>query len=249
MAIFGENLTAYGGEVSHTGYDFGTGTAPNTDILAAGAGVIKLNMKSWAGFQGGNILIFHGWDASGNPITTHYGHVRNELVQVGEIVKKGQIIATAGGFQPPAGSGVPFQPHLHFSCIKTTGDNAGYWGFFDCLKLPSIAKNWNNIASNSSENIYVSPPESSFQEIEVIKFNVDFIPKDGYEPFLKEPFWEEDFVPKGGYVPYEPSGSKASSTETNKSTATNNHESKMTLVAALIVMLGLTGLLLTRKKR
>lgn len=232
MAVFGENLTAYGGEAKHTGIDIGTGTKPNAPILAAGAGIVKLNMNGWVGFQGGNILIFHGWDASNNPITTHYSHVRSERVRVGQVVKKGEVIAIAGGFQPSASTGKPWQPHLHFSCIFTTGDNAGYWGFFDCLKLPQIVKRWDSASASNNDATSTIP-----QEIEVIEFNVDF-------------------VPKGGYVFHEPSGSTAPSTETInnqpiEATANNSGRSKLKLlsIGLILTLISIVGISISGRKK
>ncbi|MBT3250032.1 MAG: M23 family metallopeptidase [Candidatus Pacebacteria bacterium] len=192
MVGFGDDLSSIGAEKSHTGNDFGAGHNPDATVLAAGDGIVKVNLNGWVGFQEGNILIFHGWDATGNPITTHYGHVRKELVQVGQVVKKGQVIATAGGWQPPAGSPLPYQPHIHFSCIHTTGDNAGYWGFFNCYDLPQIVTLWDNL--NPGDKVY------DFDADGIIGVEVDFISKEGYEPGLEEPNWGEDIIPDGGYT-------------------------------------------------
>jgi murein DD-endopeptidase MepM/ murein hydrolase activator NlpD len=72
-----------------------------TDILAVAAGVV-----TWAGKRSGygNLVeINHG-----NGYVTRYGHNRDVVVQVGDTVKKGQVIAHMGSTGRSTG------PHVHF---------------------------------------------------------------------------------------------------------------------------------------
>ncbi len=158
-AEFCADNTGFGAEACHSGIDIGTASNRNADILSAGSGVVTKVQKNWAGFRNGNVCVFHGWDAKGNPITTHYGHVRGEQVRVGQTVEKGQIIAKAYGAPSKQG----FQWHLHFgalknrNCVYSFGEN----GFFNPLNLPTISTRWDE--GNSERAVQ---PESQEQEKE-----------------------------------------------------------------------------------
>jgi murein DD-endopeptidase MepM/ murein hydrolase activator NlpD len=86
----------------HTGLDFSAD--PGTPIRAAAGGVVvSTDMHA----QYGRLLeIDHG-----NGLTTRYAHTQRILVKVGDIVKRGQLVAEVGS------SGRSTGPHLHFEVL------------------------------------------------------------------------------------------------------------------------------------
>lgn len=88
----------------HEGVDF---SAPlGTDIYATGQGEVVRVVKSKRGY-GNNILIDHGYGYQ-----TFYAHCNNILVEKGQKVKRGQVIATVGN------TGKSTAPHLHYEVRK-----------------------------------------------------------------------------------------------------------------------------------
>jgi len=88
----------------HSGIDIGAGTG--TPIYAADSGYVV--QAGWSNVGYGNmILINHG-----NGYLTRYGHLSVFNVEVGDSVKKGQIIGRVGSTGNSTG------PHLHFEIIK-----------------------------------------------------------------------------------------------------------------------------------
>ncbi len=87
----------------HAGVDFAGKDGSN--IVAVASGVV-----TWSSSRNGygNLIeINHG----GN-VTTRYGHCKELLVKVGEVVKKGQVIAKMGSTGRSTG------PHVHFEVLK-----------------------------------------------------------------------------------------------------------------------------------
>ncbi|HET9679944.1 MAG TPA: peptidoglycan DD-metalloendopeptidase family protein [Gammaproteobacteria bacterium] len=87
----------------HSGLDFAG--AKGSDIVAVASGVV-----TWAGprYGYGNLIeINHG-----NGYVTRYGHNYKILVEVGETVKRGQVISKMGSTGRSTG------PHVHFEVIK-----------------------------------------------------------------------------------------------------------------------------------
>ena len=83
----------------HIGVDIGG--KPGTEIVAAAAGVV-----TWTGRDAGygNLVeISHGDD-----LVTRYAHNRENLVEAGDIVRKGDTIALMGASGRATGS------HVHF---------------------------------------------------------------------------------------------------------------------------------------
>jgi len=87
----------------HGGVDFAG--REGSDVIAVAAGVI-----TWSGARygyGNMVEINHG-----NGYVTRYGHNRDLLVEVGEAVRKGQVIAHMGQ------TGRATAPHSHFEVIQ-----------------------------------------------------------------------------------------------------------------------------------
>ena len=87
----------------HGGIDIATNVG--TDVKSAAAGVVIFAERN-RGF-GNEIIIHHGFG-----IITVYAHLNKILVDVGDEVTKGQLIADSGN------TGYSTGPHLHFEVIK-----------------------------------------------------------------------------------------------------------------------------------
>ena len=87
----------------HPGVDF-AGKA-GSDVLAVASGVVTWSGKRYN--YGKMIEIDHG-----NGLVTRYGHNQENLVEVGEKVKKGQLIAKMGS------SGRSTGPHVHLEVLQ-----------------------------------------------------------------------------------------------------------------------------------
>lgn len=102
---FGRRPDPFTGQLSfHAGIDFTTGRA-GAEIHTVAAGVV-----TWAGPRsdyGLMVEVNHG-----NGFTTRYAHSEKLLVEVGDIVKKGQNIALVGSTGRSTG------PHVHFEVYK-----------------------------------------------------------------------------------------------------------------------------------
>jgi murein DD-endopeptidase MepM/ murein hydrolase activator NlpD len=101
---FGQRVDPFtGGEEFHEGIDF---AAPEgTRVRAVAAGIV-----TWAGARGGYgnmVQVDHG-----NGYATRYGHAYKVLVHVGEMVKRGDVIALVGDTGRSTG------PHVHFEVLK-----------------------------------------------------------------------------------------------------------------------------------
>lgn len=102
---YGRRIDPFSGEQAwHQGIDFATGRE-GIEIQTVAAGVV-----TFAGERSGYglmVKVNHG-----NGYETLYAHDKEVLVQPGDIVKKGQIIALSGN------SGRSTGPHLHFEVHK-----------------------------------------------------------------------------------------------------------------------------------
>ena len=101
---FGRRTDPISGLMSmHTGIDF---AAPSgTAIHAVGAGVVTFAGRK--GAYGNTVEITHG-----NGYRTRYAHAKELKVSKGEVVKKGQTIATVGSTGRSTG------PHLHLEVFR-----------------------------------------------------------------------------------------------------------------------------------
>jgi hypothetical protein len=101
---FGERADPFTGErVQHRGLDFAG--VKGTDVLSVASGVVV-----WAGGRtdyGKTVEIDHG-----NGYVTRYAHNERIVVQVGDHVAPGQVIAAMGS------TGRASAPHVHFEVLK-----------------------------------------------------------------------------------------------------------------------------------
>lgn len=101
---FGRRTDPFTGRVAwHAGVDFAG--KEGADIVAVASGVV-----TWADerYGYGNLVeVNHG-----NGFKTRYGHCKEVLVKVGDVIKKGQVIALMGS------SGRSTGPHVHFEVYK-----------------------------------------------------------------------------------------------------------------------------------
>ncbi|MDP1932699.1 MAG: M23 family metallopeptidase [Gammaproteobacteria bacterium] len=102
---FGRRTDPFTGRIaSHYGIDFATSEA-GADIVSVAAGVVT----SAGERQGYGLAI----DVNhGNGYVTRYGHAEALLVDVGEVIKKGQTIGLVGSTGRSTG------PHVHFEVYK-----------------------------------------------------------------------------------------------------------------------------------
>ncbi len=103
-SYFGIRKDPFNGRAAmHKGIDFAG--KEDADIIATASGVV-----SWASerYGYGNLIeINHG-----NGLKTRYGHNKEILVSVGDVVEKGQVIAHMGSTGRSTG------PHVHYEILK-----------------------------------------------------------------------------------------------------------------------------------
>lgn len=102
---FGRRIDPFTGNLAfHQGVDFSTGAA-GADVFAVAAGVVTFAGDK-QGF-GKMVQVDHG-----NGFETIYAHDQKVFVKVGDVVKKGQVIALSGSTGRSSG------PHVHFEVHK-----------------------------------------------------------------------------------------------------------------------------------
>ena len=101
---FGRRTDPFSGRVAwHEGVDFAG--KEGSEIIAVASGVV-----TWSGDNSGYgymVEINHG-----NGFSTRYAHCKENLVKVGDVVKKGQVVALMGSTGRSTG------PHVHFEVYK-----------------------------------------------------------------------------------------------------------------------------------
>lgn len=103
-SYFGVRTDPFTGKrARHYGLDF-AGTM-GADIVAVGAGVVTYSGSRYG--YGNMVEINHG-----NGFVTRYAHNKEILVSVGDVVKKGQVVAYMGS------SGRSTGPHVHFEVLQ-----------------------------------------------------------------------------------------------------------------------------------
>ncbi len=101
---FGRRTDPFNGSISwHNGVDFAGKLG--SDIIAVASGVV-VESGERSGY-GGFVEINHG-----GGFKTRYAHNKKNLVKIGDVVKKGQIIALMGSTGRSTG------PHVHFEVYK-----------------------------------------------------------------------------------------------------------------------------------
>ena len=101
---FGRRTDPFTGKIAwHSGVDFAG--KEGSDIIAVAAGVV-----TWSGDRQGYGLMVEV--SHGKGFTTRYAHNKENLVKVGDVVKKGQIIALMGTTGRSTGY------HVHFEVYK-----------------------------------------------------------------------------------------------------------------------------------
>ncbi|WP_317930914.1 M23 family metallopeptidase [Halioxenophilus sp. WMMB6] len=103
-SFYGRRTDPFNGHLAwHSGMDFAGQL--NSDVVAVASGVV-----TWSGDRygyGQMVEINHG-----SGFSTRYAHNSENLVAVGDVVKKGQIVALMGS------SGRSTGPHVHFEVYK-----------------------------------------------------------------------------------------------------------------------------------
>jgi murein DD-endopeptidase MepM/ murein hydrolase activator NlpD len=87
----------------HTGIDIST--QPGKPVRVTADGIVSFS--GWSGANGNLIAVEHGFG-----YTTFYAHNKKNLVKVGQIVKRGDIIAYVGSTGSSTG------PHVHYEIWK-----------------------------------------------------------------------------------------------------------------------------------
>jgi murein DD-endopeptidase MepM/ murein hydrolase activator NlpD len=101
---FGKRTDPFTGKpATHYGVDFAGKEGAN--VVAVGAGVVTFSGRR--GGYGNLVEISHG-----NGYVTRYAHNREHLVEAGDRVEKGQVIARMGS------SGRSTGPHVHFEVLR-----------------------------------------------------------------------------------------------------------------------------------
>lgn len=103
----------WGGSDWHPGIDIASNTG--TPILATADGVVT--SSGWNGGYGRQVTINHGYG-----ISTLYAHNSENVVSVGQKVKKGQLIAYMGS------TGFSTGPHVHYE-VRVNGNAVNPAGF------------------------------------------------------------------------------------------------------------------------
>jgi murein DD-endopeptidase MepM/ murein hydrolase activator NlpD len=103
-SYYGMRTNPFTGKLQfHKGMDFASKSG--TKVLSVAGGVVTWSSKRYG--YGNLVEINHG-----NGYVTRYGHNKENLVEVGEAVKKGQIISLMGSTGRSTG------PHVHFEVLK-----------------------------------------------------------------------------------------------------------------------------------
>jgi murein DD-endopeptidase MepM/ murein hydrolase activator NlpD len=92
-----------GEEAFHKGIDFAA--TAGSDVMAVASGVV-----TWAGPRDGFGVLVEL--SHGNGLVTRYAHNSRALVNVGDIVQRGQALAIVGSTGRSTG------PHVHFEVLK-----------------------------------------------------------------------------------------------------------------------------------
>lgn len=113
------------GVIGHDGVDFDL--PKGSQVISVDDG--KVVRAKWSDY-GNTVVIEHKWGKS------YYGHLDKFIVQEGDEVKRGQLIALSGN------SGLSSGPHLHFGIKPSKNDpDNGYFGKINPLPLLGLSDN------------------------------------------------------------------------------------------------------------
>lgn len=120
----------------HGGIDLG-GNTPGTKIYAPANGTIVYVKKKYK--CGGNIIYMHSL-VNGQKYTIEFAHLRDIKVKIGDVVAKGQVIATVGGdsstwYYDSCTSGT----HLHYAISYGYYFTDATWNGFNIFRKNSKA--------------------------------------------------------------------------------------------------------------
>ncbi len=103
-SYYGTRTNPFTGKLQfHKGMDFAAKSG--SDVLAVAGGVVTWSGKRYG--YGNLVEINHG-----NGYVTRYGHNSKNLVEVGDTVKKGEVVSLMGSTGRSTG------PHVHFEVLK-----------------------------------------------------------------------------------------------------------------------------------
>jgi len=103
-SYYGTRTNPFTGKLQfHKGMDFAAKSG--SDVLAVAGGVVTWSSKRYG--YGNLVEINHG-----NSYVTRYGHNSKNLVEVGDTVKKGEVVALMGSTGRSTG------PHVHFEVLR-----------------------------------------------------------------------------------------------------------------------------------
>ena len=101
---FGQRTDPFSGRLTaHRGVDFAA--KDGADVIATGAGVVTFAGTRWG--YGNLVEVNHG-----NDLSTRYAHMKEILVEAGDIVRAGDVIALVGSTGRSTG------PHVHYEVLK-----------------------------------------------------------------------------------------------------------------------------------
>lgn len=101
---YGYRTDPFSGKLTmHEGMDFAG--KEGSDVVATASGVVTHAGERWG--YGHLVEINHG-----NGLSTRYGHAKEILVEAGDIVTPGQVVATMGSTGRSTG------PHVHYEVLK-----------------------------------------------------------------------------------------------------------------------------------
>lgn len=127
----------------HGGIDLG-GNTPGTNVYAPANGTIVYVKKKYK--CGGNIIYMHSY-VNGKKYTIEFAHLRAIKVNIGDVVSKGEVIATVGGdsstwYYDSCTSGT----HLHYAISYGYYFTDATWNGFSTFKTNTKATSVKSIS-------------------------------------------------------------------------------------------------------
>lgn len=131
------------GKITHAGIDLG-GVPAGTNIYAPANGTIVYVKKKYS--CGGNIIYMHSV-VDGKKYTIEFAHLKSIKVKIGDVVRKGQVIATQGGdsstwYYDSCTSGT----HLHYAISNGYYFTNATWNGFSTFQKNTKATSIQSIS-------------------------------------------------------------------------------------------------------